>query len=842
MFIRVGYLKVERKREKMIKNILKSILILFTFIIFYAHAENFDNIKIDEKISLKGSERFISKRMSEHKRDVTKKKENIKKDTVLPIANEGAKEIIVGVVMDGDSPRTEKIVKLIMKQVKLLENDEFIVRFPKSKRLSGKWQKKGINSALTQLYNDKEVDIVMSIGISSSTLTVMRENHPKPTIATLVIDNKLGNIPFNGISSGKDNLTYIAIQANMEEELKSFQKLVKFKRPTLITDALFADIMPQLAKKGRNKSKNMGLKLSLFPHKGGKIKLTSLPKGTDAILLGTLPRLSLKNKKKLIHALTKKGLPVYGLVSKESVRQGALLSTVPDENWEQRTRRIALYVQGISYGENLKDMNVVVSGHKRMTINMETARKLNISPSFDLLLESDQINMHKRKMNTYWSLSQIAKRALHENLSVRASSLNRNIGTTYINESRSMLLPKFTANIDQQYHQGNREGTIAKRSSRAAVNLSQLLYDESAWANFDIERLKQTIRDASHKQVELDTVKNATMAFLEVLKAKTLRDISEESVYLSRNNLKMAQDKSMIGSASNADVYRWETQLANNKTTLLSAESSLKQSQENVNQLLNRPLTETFDVDTNIMKEPLLIVNDKRLVGYMRNARNYRHLSAVLIRLGLDRSPLIATYVTNLVIEKRRLTSENRSDWVPKVTLNGEYSYMFDDSRVATYSQDGDDDWSVGINFSLPLYEGGAKKERKTRSKLISMQLRLELEDIKRTIEQQIRASLHTLKASKLSIDLKKVSSKAAQKNFELVSEAYSLGSVTNIELIDAQNSKVTAKLNMINSTYQFLIDLMNLQYTTGGFDFFLDKGERKQIVNEMSRQIKRRN
>lgn len=50
--------------------------------------------------------------------------------------------------------------------------------------------------------------------------------------------------------------------------------------------------------------------------------------------------------------------------------------------------------------------------------------------------------------------------------------------------------------------------------------------------------------------------------------------------------------------------------------------------------------------------------------------------------------------------------------------------------------------------------------------------------------------------------------------------------------MLDAQSSAVTTEFNAANASYQFLIDLMNLQRSVGVFEFFLDSSDRQRILD----------
>jgi len=151
---------------------------------------------------------------------------------------------------------------------------------------------------------------------------------------------------------------------------------------------------------------------------------------------------------------------------------------------------------------------------------------------------------------------------------------------------------------------------------------------------------------------------------------------------------------------------------------------------------------------------------------------------------------------------------------------------VMDEARLAGLSAEKDTDWSVGINVSLPLFEGGARSARVSGSRLSLRQLLTQRDAARERIEQRIRIALHDISASYPSIQLSKDAATAAKKNLDLVTDAYSRGAVSILDLLDAQNAALVAEEGATNAVFDFLIDLMNLQRSACGFDFFLDEHE----------------
>ena len=94
--------------------------------------------------------------------------------------------------------------------------------------------------------------------------------------------------------------------------------------------------------------------------------------------------------------------------------------------------------------------------------------------------------------------------------------------------------------------------------------------------------------------------------------------------------------------------------------------------------------------------------------------------------------------------------------------------------------------WSVGIRASLPIFEGGALRARRSRAEMELAELVLQRDATRQRIEQRIRSALHQAGASFAGIDLSQDAAEAARRNLDIVSDFYSQGTVDIIRLLDA--------------------------------------------------------
>jgi len=138
-----------------------------------------------------------------------------------------------------------------------------------------------------------------------------------------------------------------------------------------------------------------------------------------------------------------------------------------------------------------------------------------------------------------------------------------------------------------------------------------------------------------------------------------------------------------------------------------------------------------------------------------------------------------------------------------------------------------DRDWQVGVQATLPLFTSGARSAARAREYQELLRLRTELRAAEQRIEQRVRTAMHRAGASHAGIELARESARAARNALDLVSDAYSRGVVSIIDLLDAQSTAFVAELTEANAVYTFLLDLAETERAVGQFDFFGTPQER---------------
>ena len=758
----------------------------------------------------------------------------------IPDALSAAKPPIVriGIVQDGPEGRLPDIRGMVKEEILRVTAREFDVRFPDQMTVHGNWKGADIKRAVDTLLADPKVDLVITLGHLATNYVCQKGKLPKPVVAAVVVDAKLQNLPLKDGSSGVKNLSYIDPFISFERDIRVFREMVPFRSLVVLTSRNAVESIPWLEKYFRRIAQEYTIDINIVPVEfSADQALAAFPSDTDAVYLFPLAQLPPGEFRKLLYGLILRKLPSFSLLGGADVEAGVLASAAPKSEISRLTRRIALNVQRILLGEKASTLKVAFPVGEKLTINMATGRAIGFYPSWSALTEAELLNEQVERVERKLSLESAVREAIAANLDLAAQNRNVAAGEQVVNQARSSLLPQIDLDARGAVIDDDRAetsgGVTPERSLTGSVTATQLLYDEDSWSNYSVEKKLQTSREEQRDTVELDTIRNAAVAYLDVLRAKTLERVEKDNLRLTRANLERALVRVSVGVANRSEEFRWQSEISRNRANVLFAQARTRRTENRLNRLLNRHLEEQFATIETDLQDPLLIVSDPRLLPYVDNPRNFRIYRDYVVEEGLRVAPELLGFDAAIGAQERILVNAKRAFWLPSFAAQGTVSELLAESgegkRSSSQSNLDDTDWSVGVFATFPLVEGGGKFATIKRAREELSRLQLERQATAERIDQRVRSALHEASASYPNINLSRSAAEAARKNLELVTDQYGRGLVSIVELLDAQNSSLRADQDAENAVYNFLINWMDVERAAGRFDFLMTQAEREE-------------
>lgn len=764
-------------------------------------------------------------------------------------------ETKVGFIFDGPSPLNEETLALLKKEIKAISEGEFLVSFPENKTITSNWNYESIKSSIDSMLSDPNVDIIITPGIISSYEIAIRKNLSKPVIAPSIIDHKIQGVPITQEgTSGVHNLSYISGGSVIEREFEVFYEIVKFKKLAYIFMDFIPEKFPKLIENVLESSQKIGVELEFIPAKSSADEvLTLMSDDVDAVYISPLLTFSVNELTILINGINNRKLPSFSLMGRKEVEKGALMGLNPETDSPRVARRVALNFQEILLGTDAANIQVEFKKHEQLTINMETARKINFYPGWQWLTEADLLNEDIKGKERKINLKSAVTEAVRVNLDLLTAESAVSAGAENIRLAFSELLPQSQTFLDYTVIDKDRAessfGTQPEKSLKGSIGVDQVIFNEPLLANLKVQKQLQKARVFDKNSVRLDIIQATSIAYFNILKAKTFERIRKENLKLTKSNLELARIRKEIGVASPAEVFRWESELSQNRIDVVNSEAETKKRQVLLQRLLHRPLNELFDTSEDDINDPMLLGNDPRLDPYIDNPGSFKIFMDYMVQVGLSQSPEIESLSSQIKAQDRILKSTQRAFWLPTLSFGAEISERFEDSGAGTeidinipgIEAPDDTEWIILFSARFPLFRGGAKiaEYKQAREQLAS--LRLERASTKEKVEENIRNNLYDASASHPSIEFSKNASVASKKNLDLVTDSYSEGIVSILDLLDAQNEALSSELIAASAVYDFLIDLMNIQRAIGKFDFFYTKEERENWFQRLDEFFKQK-
>jgi outer membrane protein TolC len=644
----------------------------------------------------------------------------------------------------------------------------------------------------------------------------------------LILNTQIqGLTPDPGGGSGIENLSYLSVEFR-PRSIEAFREAVDLSSVTVLAPAGLLQALPDLATRIRALEAAAGLDVTVLPVGASASEaLDALGPEPGGVFVLPLPDLNRAEFQILTAGLKERGAPSFSWFGAPEVRDGILVGRLPDSFGQQLARRAAISVQRIALGDEPARLQVLLPAQEQATLNVATAQAIGVYPRWRSFIEAQLIEDPSQVGGEPLTLAQAVDEAVAVNLDLAAANRLVAAGEEAVKIATSPLLPQLGIGADGLVVDEDRAeaslGIIPQRSLSASAGLSQVVFDERLWADRSIEKSLQRSRVEDLETLRLDIVADAAVAYLNVLRAASFEQIRRSNLATTRSNLELAQIRLQVGVADASEVSRWETQIANDRQSVIDAGALTRRSEIAVLRILARSQAEPFSTVEVDLGDPSLITSHETLGRFLQDPWSFERFQGFIAAEALANSPELAALDALVDAEERALAAASRAFFLPTARFDaGSTAFL---ARSGAGSEPGgevdDVRWAVGLNLSYPIFTGLARSAERARAREEVQRLQLQRRALADRVEQRVRDAAYLLGASRVNIDLSREAYEAADRTYTLVRDAYARGVGSILEVLDAQNQAVTAREEAATAQYTFLIDLMNTERATGRFYFF---------------------
>jgi outer membrane protein TolC len=267
---------------------------------------------------------------------------------------------------------------------------------------------------------------------------------------------------------------------------------------------------------------------------------------------------------------------------------------------------------------------------------------------------------------------------------------------------------------------------------------------------------------------------------------------------LSRERLRIDQDRYLLGSGSKLEVLQSQVYVNSDSSRLSRQNEVVRAAKIRLNEMmaLEDLGTEFISKDTIIDVDPNLVYNTLLEETLSKNTS---------IQIAA-KNKIVSDYDYKLILSRS----------YPYLNFSGGYSYGFNTFSNSTNRSIQSNGMNYGLTLGFNIYDG-LNQRRSLKNSAISQQTT----DLRyREIEQGIRADLLTIFNAYSNnlrlISLEEQNVQTASENHNIARERYRLGSLSGIDLREVQLSLLEATERLVSAHYQTKLAEVSLQLISG--------------------------
>ena len=320
------------------------------------------------------------------------------------------------------------------------------------------------------------------------------------------------------------------------------------------------------------------------------------------------------------------------------------------------------------------------------------------------------------------------------------------------------------------------------------------------WKSIEVSEEQVQLALEQARGSKVNTIAQVKNAYYSLMLARDSYQALLAGYRTAERNADETKKKFELGSVSEYDKLTADVQLESIKPNLLQAQNGIK--------LAEMQLKVLMGIDVN---EPM------KFTGELKDYEE--GLFADLMTLKNDTKLEDNTNVRQLEIQERmlRLSEKiNRLGYLPTLALAFQAGYSAMPSEFNPFKAPYYGSASVNLSFSWTLFDGMSKYMKSKQNKFQLENLDIQKENLMRQLELSVTSSLNNIETAAEQVVSNKENVYSAERAYNISEKRYEIGSGTMLELNSSESNLLNARLQYVQSIYNFLSNRATLEQTLG--------------------------
>jgi outer membrane protein len=350
--------------------------------------------------------------------------------------------------------------------------------------------------------------------------------------------------------------------------------------------------------------------------------------------------------------------------------------------------------------------------------------------------------------------------------------------------------PRPNVNLDNQESQ----------RYNAGINLNYTLFD-GLGRKYTYKRLKEqyALSELQLRQTIEQTILQLFSVYFNVAQLTEATANLQQALSVSKTRQKRAESAFAFGQTNKLAVLNAQVDVTNDSINLLQTRQELDNAKRDLNLILNQPINQDFDVDTEVTFIPEI-----QITTWIETAEQFN------VELMQQRS-LKQINAYDLKV--------SQSGYLPTLGLVGSYGWNLNQSpRSAFFPGTNNTTLSMGIgaNLTWNLFDDGRTITQVKNAKITFENQTIQEQETQLTFERNVTNAQQSYQNAIKIFEIQDKQVETGTYNFERSEAQYRLGSITAIEFRQAQINLRNAQIQRAAAKYQAKLAELRLIQLSG--------------------------
>ncbi len=368
-----------------------------------------------------------------------------------------------------------------------------------------------------------------------------------------------------------------------------------------------------------------------------------------------------------------------------------------------------------------------------------------------------------------------------------------------IPQSRAALLPNIAITGDvsrNRFDPRNSGDTSYSTNQTYSVGLRQALYQRERFLQLEQADNRVVQADAQLVAAQQDLLLRVATRYFLVLGAQDNVAFVEADKEAIARTLDQAQQRFDVGLAAITDTLEAQARYDIAVSDAINAERLLDDTREAL-----RELTGELPLAPEVLKAEIPLITPEPVD------------QDAWVAAALEQNPLVLAARAATEVAKQEIQVQNSGHY-PSLDMVADYSYR--DTEFGGFTPLERNDSAIGLQLSLPLYEGGLVSSQTRQSRYQYNQAREEQEKQRRATERQTRDNYRGIISGISKVSALKNAVISNEKAVEAAETGFEVGTRAVVDVLDAQRELLRARRDHARSRYDYLLDTLRLKQAAG--------------------------